>query len=207
MGGPFFYVLKKLIYQVLNTTNNYEIGSFMSFSLKKLIISTSSVLVLSGGIFPTLTAVASEESINEEQTQEVSSFELDQFIEDVEPYVIVNEDGFWELHSGIPTQLYEKYNLEKLEDSFLELQPQNIQATIQTDSNINRPGIYLEEQPEFSTTSTNTFASRGYNVERYWWGTRTFFTNAQTTQTVSDLGLLQIGRAGALGLLTIKFPL
>ncbi|WP_459796710.1 AbiH family protein, partial [Alkalibacterium sp. m-11] len=27
-GGPFFYVLKKLIYQVLNTTNNYEIGSY-----------------------------------------------------------------------------------------------------------------------------------------------------------------------------------
>ncbi|WP_460323791.1 HEPN domain-containing protein, partial [Alkalibacterium psychrotolerans] len=26
-GVPFFYVLKKLIYQVLNTTNNYEIGS------------------------------------------------------------------------------------------------------------------------------------------------------------------------------------
>ncbi|WP_460321063.1 hypothetical protein, partial [Alkalibacterium psychrotolerans] len=31
-GVPFFYVLKKLIYQVLNTTNNYEIGSFIDLS-------------------------------------------------------------------------------------------------------------------------------------------------------------------------------
>ncbi len=178
----------------------------MSFSLKKLIISTSSILALSGGILPTITAVASEKDIQEEQIQEISTFELDQFIEDVNPYVIVNEEGFWELHGDTPKQLYEKYDLENLEESFLKLSSQNIQANLQNDSSINGTIMSIDQQPAYTTNSTNTFSSRGYNVERYWWGYRTFFNNTQTIRAVSDLGALQTGRNGALALLTIKFP-
>lgn len=175
----------------------------MSSLLKKFAISTSSALILSSSVIPALAANASENAVEETEVDEAEIYETEEFINDVEPYVTVNDNGHLHLQDDIPEYLYEKYRLEELEQRFVELNFQKDQGQLVIEGNLEiTDNANNLSQPEISPNAL----SSGYRVENYWWGSRTFFTNQGTETATEQLELATIGVASAGAIVSAKFP-
>ncbi|MED3759360.1 hypothetical protein P4555_09825 [Peribacillus frigoritolerans] len=149
---------------------------------KTLILGVTTMLALGavGGSFGSLTttAHASENSSNE-ITELPNATDVEDFsttISEVEPYVHKNDQGFIYVDSSIPQDIYIKYNVDMLEESFEKINKQvaSGQVIVNDDLSITNKGIAL-------------YASKGYTSKTYWWGKKATYTNAQTKSAVSSL--------------------
>lgn len=191
---------------IFQSSNNFIIkyenseGFDMVFSLKKKLLGTSIILTLVGTITPGLSVVASASTV--EGTEQVTEvYDIETFISEVEPYVQLSENNHLELSDNIPSSVYEKYSLEDLEKRFSELNSLEEKNEIIITENLEI--FENDKQPKISILS---LASNGYKVEKYWWGSRTYFTDKGTKNAVKELQDSVLYGTTAGTLISLKFP-
>ncbi|WP_399628596.1 hypothetical protein [Sporosarcina sp. SG10008] len=148
---------------------------------KTLILGLSTMLTL-GSLGGTLapSAHASENPSNEVREALVSTGatltnDASSSILEVAPYVHKNDQGLLYVDNNIPRDVYIENNVEELEKQFerINTQVRSGQLTINDDLSI-------------TSNQMTTFASKGYTSEKFWWGEKATYTNAQTKAAVKS---------------------
>lgn len=172
-------------------------------SKNKKIIKGSSVilsaLLLTSGLAPSVSAAS--EKPKEKTTQNISNVQLQQqdVINTVQQYIHLNQDGTISLDKNIPNTIAEKYQTNKLEERFTNLNERvkTGQITINSDFSVTENSTF------------NTLAAKSSKVERheeYWWGHKNWYNNRQTKNAIDALNTAAATAGIAAGLSSLGFP-
>lgn len=153
--------------------------------MKFLLGFMASITLLSNTGLPLIQA----SSIQKEAEDTISLSEL---IEIVEPYVAVNENGFITF-KNIPIDIYEKYDLSKLQIHFDKLNTLKLKGDISINEDLS-----IEDH---TTNSRAVYGKWTY----HWWGYDRKFSNTQTTSYINQLNTAAAG-AVIVGSVTGAFP-
>lgn len=116
--------------------------------------------------------------------------QVDAGIAAVEPYVLTDANGMFYIDKNIPTDVYEKYNVQDLEKEFAEI---NLQ--------VKNNEVEINDDLSITSNQVETLAKKkGYTSKRFWWGERATYTNTQAKNAISQLNsaAINIGFGGAL---------
>jgi hypothetical protein len=164
--------------------------------MKKMVISLWVLMFVFGIVSPSYAANGNENS-NGTQIKKVSVEdklikEQEKMIKAVEPYVEVKEDGIIGF-KDVPKNIYNKYNLDKLQEHFDIL-----------NNAVENETITINEDLSIQDNSFSTYAVYGkwtYN----WWGYDRNFNNSQAI-ALSNYAASVAGGAGIVTGITYMFP-
>lgn len=157
----------------------------------KIITSILVACTITATVSPTLTTFAN--TINENVNLEITQKEENNIINNVKPYVNVNNDGFIGLTDNISDEMIKEYDLEGLLKHFEYLNQQVKLGNIK----INK---------DLSIIDLNNLVKAGSNyVNTHWWGFECGYSYSAARTAIKDLRNVSVGAgtvagvAGALG--------
>lgn len=118
---------------------------------------------------------------NEELTLSQEYENIDDWINTIDPYVIVTEDGTFKLDPNTPTSITESYDWNALQEHINQL-----------NSEIVTNNLQITEDKEIIDPSDNNFmtlvASTGVTkTKKHWWGYTRWLNNSDTKNAIKNL--------------------
>lgn len=146
-----------------------------------------STILLTSALVPAASAagtqpVSSQNSATIQKQQE-------NMIDTVEQYIVLNQDGTIGISKDMSQNMIEEYDINSLQERF-DLLNQQVKAN----------QIVINE--DLSITQKNTMhimaakAAKYEKTQRYWWGDKNWYTNAQTKAHIKDLNTAAIAAGG-----------
>ncbi|MFO8068503.1 MAG: hypothetical protein R6U02_00665 [Alkalibacterium sp.] len=138
------------------------------------------VSTLTMGIAPSTNVLASDVTPIETEPQSEIEFNKNQ-LKEIQQYVTVNNQGHLALEESVPLNIYEQYELHKLEHHFSTVNSQVDKGTIVVNDDLT-----IREQAA-NDHMVSIMASPGEGVTHHqtWYGGNSIYTNAATIRAVN----------------------
>ncbi|MHA2896459.1 hypothetical protein [Bacillus cereus] len=157
-----------------------------------------SSLLLTSGVATSVNAASEEPSQVMAHHNFIDQLPKKNVISTIQKYLYLNPDGTIAINKRIPSDIAEKYKINKLKERFLDV-----------NKRVNNGEIIINSDLSITDKKTFNILAKSSQVERheeYWWGHKNWYNNRQTKEAIDALNTAAASAGIAAGLSSLGFP-